>query len=403
MPLDDIIQRILSAMPNLTREEVLRLIEEKEKNAKGFLTTESAARALAIELGVEASEDSWKHGISIADLVSGLGNVTVIGRVISVHPLRKFVRQDGKEGMMRHLTIADKTGGLKVTLWGELAVFPNVEKAIGQIAKISHGYVRRGFDGKIELSVDSRGAIEFSPSGIPEAEYPPLTRFFKRINEIRGDEKSVNVLGTISRVYPATTFSREDGIEGKVRRVELEDGGNKITVVLWDKKVEDLADIEEGRFLAISEAKVRRHQNDGFELHVSNSTSIVMLTEKPSDFECRQMGLTKIRDLTPKKRNITVLARVAHIGKARNFTMHSGEIGLVATLLINDESGSIQLNLWQEKARLSEQIQVGDIILIENAYTAQGTGGVSLNLDTGGSFTLNPHIDGAENLPRYEE
>jgi len=49
MPLEDVVQHILSCRPDLTEEEVLAMVEQKEKEAKGFLTRASAARSVAAE------------------------------------------------------------------------------------------------------------------------------------------------------------------------------------------------------------------------------------------------------------------------------------------------------------------------------------------------------------------
>jgi len=291
MAFEDIIQQILSVRSDHTREEVLKMIDAKEKEAKGFLTRESAARALAMELGVKTTKVSFEHGISIGDLVSGLSNITVSGRVLLVHHAQRFTRPDGKEGKVRHLLIADKTGEIKVVLWDDKADFPNIERAIDRIARFSHGYVRQGMGGKLELNVGLRGSIELSPSDVSEGDYPPLTMFTRKIGDMTGKEENVNVIGVIEYVYPTTTFKRQDGGEGKVRRLELGDSSGRATVVLWNEKVEELAEISSGRHLGIFEAKVKERADGQFELHVSNSTNIIVLAKKPSGLEDESTGL----------------------------------------------------------------------------------------------------------------
>jgi len=285
MPLEDIVQRILSAHPDFTREEVFEMIEEKEKEAKGFLTRESAARAVASELGVETRKVFLKHGISIGDLVSGLNDVTVAGRVIFVHPLQMFARPDGTEGKIRRLLVADGTGRVRVALWDDRACLPNAEELIGQIVRFSHAYVRRGLDGRPELNMGSNGALEIVTLNVEEKEYPPLTYFFKRFGEIMAQEAIVNVLGVIGRVHPGSTFKRADGTEGKVRRLELRDKTGKVNVVLWNDKVDELAEIREGEWLVIWRAKIKAVPSDGFELSVDSSVHTALLAEKPVGLE----------------------------------------------------------------------------------------------------------------------
>jgi len=115
MDLEQIVQRILLARQDLTREEVLKRIYEKKRSAEGYFLDEAAARIVAFELGVtipkDETETSWTE-LSIENLVSGLNDVTVTGRVIIVYPVQTFSRSDFTEGKVARLLIADKTGTL---------------------------------------------------------------------------------------------------------------------------------------------------------------------------------------------------------------------------------------------------------------------------------------------------
>jgi len=285
MPVEEIISRILSYRKDLTRRMILQMIEDKIKEAKGFLTVESAARAVAAELGLEIVSVSLTRGISISNLVSGLGDVTVVGRVLHVNSPRTFIRSNGEEGRMRSLYIADKTGVLRVMLWGEKADLNKPSEMIGKIVRFSHGYVRRGYDGKIELNIGSRGNVEIAPPDIPEEEFPSVTRFFVKINQIRKSKARVNTIGLIVNVYPVTIFTREDGSTGKVRRLELKDESGRILVVLWNNKVDELADVENGKYLELFGAKVREDVNSRLELHVDRFVDSALLTDLPLAFQ----------------------------------------------------------------------------------------------------------------------
>ena len=77
MPLEDIIQKILNSRPDMTRKELQKMVDVKVEQGKGFLTHESAARAIAVKLGVKQLKIPSTHGITVKDLVSGLGDVTI--------------------------------------------------------------------------------------------------------------------------------------------------------------------------------------------------------------------------------------------------------------------------------------------------------------------------------------
>jgi replication factor A1 len=151
MSFDDIIKRILLSRKELARDELLDMIEEKKGMAKAYLTDEVAARIVALELGVEIpwSEPFQSH-VLIKDLISGLNDVTVIGRVITMYPVRTFTRPQETQGRLLRLVIADKSATLRVVLWDDktsLAEAGRIQR--GQIIKVSHGYVREGLDGKL--------------------------------------------------------------------------------------------------------------------------------------------------------------------------------------------------------------------------------------------------------------
>ncbi len=287
MPAEEIINRILSSRKDLTRRMVLQMINERIERAKGFLTLESAARAVAAELGLEIAEVSLAKGVSICNLVSGLGNVTITGRVLHMNPQRAFIRPDGEEGKMRSLYIADKTGVLRVVVWGEKADLLGSSDMVGKIVRFSHGYVRKGYDGRLELNIGSWGEIEIEPPGISEEDFPPISLFFRMISQITKSEARVNTVGLIVNVYPITTFTREDNTTGKVRRLEIRDQSGRVTVVLWNNKVDELADLEIGKCLELFGAKVREDLNGYIELHVDGSVDSAILSTLPSDFKMR--------------------------------------------------------------------------------------------------------------------
>lgn len=293
MSFDEIIQRIISSRQDLTRDKILEMIDDKKKTAEGYFTNEVAARLVALELGVEVPWwEPFRPDVSIKDVISGLNNVTVMGRVARVYPVKTFTRPNGTEGKVARLLIADKTGTLRVVLWDEktsLAEPGGIER--GQIIKVSHGYTRKGLDGKLELHVGMRSEVQVSPPDAVESEYLPA------------------------------------------------------------------------------------------------------LSPK----------ITKIQELKSDMRDVDVLARIVHAGEVREFKRSSGETGQVSTLLIKDETGTISLNLWDEKAALSKQPRPGDIVLAEGTYTRERFGNLKLNMGRRGNLRLNPKLAEIEKLPPYEE
>jgi replication factor A1 len=403
MDLERIIQRILLVRRDLTREEVLKKIYNKKRSAKGYLLDETAARIVASELGVKIParelEPSWVE-LSIGKLVSGLNDVTITGRVIIVHSVQTFPRPHLAEGKVARLLIADKTGSIQTVLWDDKATLVETRKiAAGQIIRVLHGYVREGRNGKLELHVGGGGEIQVSPSDVDEREYPSIDSFIEKIGAITSKHKMTNIQGVVQRVHKASDFERTNGTRGKVRRIQLGDETGRITVVFWNQKVDELGQVQEGDCLRLMNARVKGLVGGLLELHVEKATQIEKITEKSLRFSAFQPRLAKIKELEPKMRSVSVLAKVVDVEGVKEFKRPGSDVGHVSTLHLQDETGSIQLNLWEEKASFVNEVKPGDIVLVEKAYTRLRFGKVQLNLGKRGKITLNPPLPESKKLP----
>jgi len=374
MDLEQIVQRILLVRRDLTREEVLKKIYEKKRSAEGYFLDEVAARIVAFELGVEIPKDetetSWTE-LSIENLVSGLNDVTVTGRVIIVYPVQTFSRPDLTEGKVARLLIADKTGTLKTVLWDDKVSLIEDEKiASGQIIRVLHGYAREGLDGKPELHVGTRGEIQISPPDLVESEYPPITSFMENINAITGKHKKTNIFGTVQRVYPASEFKRANGTHGKVRRLQLRDETGQIAVVFWNQRVDGLGDVETGDYLRIMNARVKELAGGLVELHVEKATQIEKVTEKLPSFE--QKRRQTIADIKEEGGPFTIEATVVSNPELREVTTSQNEKVKVTSLSVSDTTGKIGVSLWREHAEFARNLSSGTRILFKNIYAKRG-------------------------------
>jgi len=288
MSIEEIVQNIVSRSHGITREQIITLIEEKKTASGGYLTNEAAARVVATELGVEIKIRKSLPKIYIQQLVSGLSDVIIFGRVLLVSPPITFSRagKNGvpgrKNGKVARLAIADKTAAIKVVLWNEKAELSG-KIQLGQIAKVSHGYVRLGKDGELELHVGQRGDIQMASSDTDERDFPPLKDSLEKIADITEVRGKVNIEGVVKSIYSASTFQRRDGTQGKVMRVVLEDETGQVPAVFWNNKTEEIAELEEGNIVLLMNAKVKKsRRNTLLELHVEDFTNIEILPNPKS-------------------------------------------------------------------------------------------------------------------------
>jgi replication factor A1 len=370
---DKIVQQILSSRPDLSHKEILEKIEEKRTKAGGYFTDDVAARIVALDLGVEITQKKTKlPRISIKDLVSGLYDVTVTGRVIAVYPIRSFTRLDRTIGNIAHLLIADKTGTIKITLFNDNATVVKTGKIKqGQIIRILHGYVRKGWDGKPELRMKKQGKIEITPPDIAEDSLPQLTSFFKKIGTIRVKGVRVHLIGVVRDLSGVYTFQRKDGTNGKVRRMLLEDETGRITLVAWNEKVERLKNLKKYDCLQVMNSKVKEGRNGKLELHIDRSTTVKILTKKPKSLYSLK-HLKKISKLKERDGPINVEGKIVTEPIIREVTTQRNEKVRVASFELADDSGKIWVSVWRKLAEMTKKLTAGIQIQIQNGFVKKG-------------------------------
>lgn len=368
MTKEKVIERILSSHPEISREEILERLEREKKKTGGLIADEILLRMIAAELGVETPREVSTPRISIKDLVPGLNDVTIAGRVIAVFPLKTFGGDNG--GKVANLLVADRSGILRVALWDDKAGFVESKRVkVGQIIRVSHGYVREAYDGKTELNVGDRGEVEIDPKDVEARGYPSVSKFTTKIGEITQAQKNkkVNVVGVVKESFPISTFTRRDASVGKVMRFTLVDETGEIPVVTWNKKAEELEKtIKKGVKLQIVNAKVKNALVEGLEIHVNRRTYVETLA--PAE------RFSKITDLKEGLRHVNVEGEVVTKPMLRNVKTSKGETVKLAVLEVKDETGRIWVSAWRKHADTVRNLETGDRVVIEDAYIKKGFG-----------------------------
>lgn len=386
--IEEIIKRILTLKPNLTREEVEELIEAEKTKAAGLLTDEAAANLVASNLGITGAGERIESKITIGDITSGLNDVSLTGRVIHVFPSRTFDRKDGSQGKLGKIILGDKTGSVDVVFWDEKADLLKANKVkAGKIIRILHGYARERM-GEIQVNVGKRGQVFMEPMDAVEENYPPVSDFFVTPGQVHNTGQ-VNLEGVVVDKYPVSTFTRSDESEGKVSRTVLEEGGGRINLVLWDEKATKYGELDEGTRIRIVSGSVREAQGGGYEVHLGWQTEVDIVEEgvKPEE---PVPYWTKLGELKDGMRSVNIAARVYQSGETREFTRKDGSMGRVATVLIKDDTAVARLTLWDEEVDKLVELEPNTPIVVENGYTRAGYGGVDLNVGRYGELRINP-------------
>jgi replication factor A1 len=372
--LENIVQQILLTRRDLTREEVLKKIYEKKRSSEDYFLDEVAARIIAVELGVEiqGENEAFNGEIKVKDLVSGLNDVTIIGRIISIYPVNTFSRNDSSQGKVVRLVLADETGDLKLVLWDDkTSLVETGEIKQGQILKVLHAYVRESFNGKLELHLGRKGELETSPKGIDENRYPFTSEPMDKIGTLKPEKKRANVIGWVTQAFPASEFTRKDGTGGKVRRLRLKDETGETTIVLWNEKVDELATVNENDKLTIIGARIKTQLDGRIEIHVENTTQIKKEAGQGIPNATVGEAIRRIADLT-EGGPFTVEATIASNPTVKEVTTQRGEAVLVASLDLIDETGTIAASLWRKHAELARSWTTGTRIKMVGIYVKKG-------------------------------
>lgn len=279
MTAGEIINQILAKHPEVSQDQILETLQAEKNKTGGLIAETTLLRLIAARYGVEIRQRKITHQLSITHLIPGLNNVTIIGRVLAVYSPRTF--EGERSGKFVNLLIADKDALLRVVLWNDKVnlVESNQLKA-GQIARFSHGYTREGLKGKTELHLGGKSQIEIQPQDAKADEYPSISRFATKISEITAPRNIIYLSGTVTMVYPASTFTRSDTSTGTVLRLTLSDGTGEIPVVAWNEKAEELEKkIKVNACLHLINGWIKETANGAFEVHV-NSYTYVEVSER---------------------------------------------------------------------------------------------------------------------------
>ncbi|MCU4926543.1 single-stranded DNA binding protein [Halobacteria archaeon AArc-dxtr1] len=258
-----------AAIEELEEGQVLRV---KGRPKEGFSGVEVSVDDVQpdddTEIDVQLSDTHTVEALSL-----GLSNVNLVGEVLATDSVRTFDRDDGSEGKVANLTLGDQTGRIRVTLWDDQA--PRAEEIdVGSAVEIVDGYVRER-DGDLELHVGDRGAVEVVDEDVA---YVPDSTPIEAV-EIG---QTVDIAGVVRSADPKRTFDRDDGSEGQVRNIRIQDATGDIRVAMWGEKAD--FDIGPGDEVALADVEIQDGWQDDLEASAGwRSTVTILDTETAAE------------------------------------------------------------------------------------------------------------------------
>lgn len=290
---DALIGELLASRPELSRDDLLRRIEEKKRTVgAGYLTDQGALFLVAGELGVSLRKEGASSDLGLGDLYIGANDVTVVARVLAVYPVATYNKKDGGgQGKYQRLTLFDGKSTVRLTVWEEgLEQIEKLGLKVDTPLRVANGYVKQGLDGKPNLNLGKRGRLEILADDKLLAKLPSISSMTKNLPTLTKEDQFVALEGTVSSEPRYSEFVRSDGSEGSLFQFGLaRDGAKETRVVIWSPTARP--ELQRGQRVQITNLRARRSNTGDFEIH-GDAGSAIILGPAPEKLVCRVAATT---------------------------------------------------------------------------------------------------------------
>ena len=217
----------------------------------------------------------------------------------------------------------------------------------------------------------------------------------------------MDIVGRIMELYDANEFQRADGTSGQVRSVKIADDTGTVRASFWDDKAE--LKLNRGDLVKIENAKTR-FRDDHVELSVGKTVRVIKLDENdvqslPSldeleDEMYKPIKISGLESIKSEKDEVGVIGRIINLYDINEFQRANGTLGMVRTVEIADDTGSVRASFWDEKAEMG--LNRDDAIWIKNARPKFRNDAVELSVGKA-TIVIKPKAEDIEALPSLEE
>ncbi|MEF8822423.1 MAG: replication factor A, partial [Halovenus sp.] len=143
----------------------------------------------------------------------------------------------------------------------------------GTAVEVVDGYVRER-DGSLELHVGDRGAVDEIDENVAfEPDATPI--------DAAELDTTIDIAGVVRSTDPKRTFDRDDGSEGQVRNVRIQDDTGDIRVALWGEKAD--LDVGPGDEVFAADVEIQDGWQDDLEASAGWGSTVVVLEDATID------------------------------------------------------------------------------------------------------------------------
>ena len=396
---------------DLKEGDIVKILNEQSRERNGELSISHwDGRILKVEGDFDIPE--YEENIIKIGNAQEINDVSLIGIVTKIQDTIEFDRQDGTKGYVKSIEITDDTGSIRVTLWGDDT---KLKVSKGDILKVIGGnieyddYATSGYrvntNWNTELKVNPDVNEDFV-QGLNDiaSKLGPIT--ISEVQDHEDDGEEVDVVGRLVTLNDTHSFQRDDGSTGFVRSGDIADSTGKVRISFWDEKAEGSYGI--GKAYQVENARTRLGMYE-VELNVGKTARVIELSDAEAEdlpsFEELEEQIyqsKKIYDIDEDDMNIKVVARILEMEDTREFERQDGTKGLIRKMTVGDDSGFINVTLWDDKTNLP--FDTNEAIKIQNPRIRYNDRTNRVELSIGNSTNiLQPSYNELTNLPDINE
>lgn len=155
---------------NVSRKGLMTRIAKKQQELSGLVSKEGAAHLVAKDLGLDLLGETRRR-LEIKNIVSGMRNVNVVGRVFKISNVVEFKRQDGSAGRVVNIFLADNTGCIRLPLWDtQVKIVEDETVKVGDVIQVMSAFARENVFGDVEMNLGKYSSIQAVEEDMPSAE-----------------------------------------------------------------------------------------------------------------------------------------------------------------------------------------------------------------------------------------
>ena len=342
-------------------------------------------------------------------------NVAVIGVISKLQDIRTFVRKaDNSEGKLRNFDVRDDTGSIRTTVWGNDTELPinkgDIIKIIGADARYDD-YTESGYS----LNTNFRTQITLNPNNLSTEEVDLFDEIKQKVSRVvplieiadfDDDGIEVDVVGRIFSIREINEFQRDDGSVGYARSAKFSDGEEVVQLSFWDEKAKQ--EYKQGDAYKIENARTKLGLYS-VDLNIGGSARVIKLAEDENEARMLPSFKTiesmiyeprKIEDIDEDDTNIIVIGAIIDVNEIHEFDKDDGRSGLVRTIEIADDTGSISVSLWDENAK--KEWKEGSYIKLQDPVINFRNDQLQISVSRNTSI-VEPTPEEIEILPTFDE